>query len=312
MNAKMLRDASALSVKQVRKGVKFAEKATVLAILLFLVGIAFSANAPRWAVMWSLALVIYALSKWLVFRVAEENLAEPADPGAMQAWFILWPGMDPAPFLETTDPVRGKVSGGQWIRAFALASAGLSLIYIGARHVPAHHDVARGWIGMAGLLLTLHFGVFELLALFWKSRGIRVRSIMSSPHRATSVAEFWGGRWNRAFRDLAWTILVRPLRGRVRAPTAVLLVFAVSGLVHELVISYPARAGYGGPAGYFLIQGISSIAQRTRIAKLLGLHGGFRGWVFTMTCVLAPAFWLFHPAFMRDVFVPFMRAIGAL
>ena len=56
---------------------------------------------------------------------------------------------------------------------------------------------------MLGLILLLHFGSFELIALFWQSRGVNAKPIMSAPLRATSLAEFWGKRWNLGFRQFS-------------------------------------------------------------------------------------------------------------
>jgi hypothetical protein len=36
------------------------------------------------------------------------------------------------------------------------------------------------------------------------------------------------------------------------------------------------------------------------------------GQFFTAFVVAVPAFWLFHPPFIRNVILPFMKAIGAL
>ena len=41
-------------------------------------------------------------------------------------------------------------------------------------------------------------------------------------------------------------------------------------------------------------------------------RGWLRGRLFTLAIVAAPAFWLFHPPFVRRVILPFMQAIGAL
>ena len=88
--------------------------------------------------------------------------------------------------------------------------------------------------------------------------------------------------------------------------------FGVSGLVHELVISLPADVGFGLPTAYFILQAIALLAERTRAGKRCGLGRGVTGTVFTLLVVTAPAFWLFHPAFVRRVILPFMQAIGAL
>jgi hypothetical protein len=42
------------------------------------------------------------------------------------------------------------------------------------------------------------------------------------------------------------------------------------------------------------------------------LGRGGRGWLFTFIVTAAPAFWLFHPSFIRNVILPMLHAIGAI
>ena len=53
-------------------------------------------------------------------------------------------------------------------------------------------------------------------------------------------------------------------------------------------------------------------AERTPLGRKLGLRRGWRGWLFTMVVTAAPAFWLFHPYFIRNIFLPMMKATLAL
>ena len=92
---------------------------------------------------------------------------------------------------------------------------------------------------------------------------------------------------------------------------ALLAVFAVSGLLHELVISLPARGGYGLPSIYFAAQGLGLLLERSRAGRRLGLGRGWRGRLFALVVVAGPAFWLFHPPFIHKVILPMLRAIGA-
>jgi alginate O-acetyltransferase complex protein AlgI len=165
---------------------------------------------------------------------------------------------------------------------------------------------------MMGTILILHFGLFDLIAMAWRIAGVNAKPIMDAPIRATSLSEFWGRRWNGAFNQLVFTLLFRPLARAVGTIRATLTIFLLSGLIHELVISLPARGGYGLPTAYFLLQGWGVVAQRSPIGKRFAFDRGVRGWFFTMLVAAAPAFWLFHPPFVRNVVVPFMKAIGAL
>jgi alginate O-acetyltransferase complex protein AlgI len=165
---------------------------------------------------------------------------------------------------------------------------------------------------MVGLVLMLHFGLFHLLSVLWRTAGIDARPLMRAPLRATSVADFWSERWNRAFVDLARPLVLRPLHRPCGLGTATLAVFLASGLLHELVISVPARGGWGLPAGYFALQGLGVLVERSTAGRRLGLGAGVAGWLFTLALVAGPVYWLFHPPFVQRVVLPMMRALGAL
>jgi D-alanyl-lipoteichoic acid acyltransferase DltB (MBOAT superfamily) len=165
---------------------------------------------------------------------------------------------------------------------------------------------------MIGMILLLHFGLFDLAAIAWRIAGVNAAPIMNAPIKATTLSEFWGKRWNGAFNQLVLNILFRPLARAIGPVRATLTGFLFSGLIHELVISLPARAGYGLPTAYFLLQSWGVIAQRSNVGRRLQLCHGVCGRIFTMLIAAGPAFWLFHPPFVRNVILPFMKAIGAL
>jgi len=135
---------------------------------------------------------------------------------------------------------------------------------------------------------------------------------MNWPLASVSLSQFWGRRWNTAFRDLTHRFLFRPLAGWLGIRGALFTGFACSGLVHEAVISFPAGGGYGGPTLFFLLQGVGLLIERSRVGRGFGLGAGWRGWLFTMGMLLAPATILFHGPFVTRVVVPFIQAVGAL
>ncbi len=85
-----------------------------------------------------------------------------------------------------------------------------------------------GWLGMLGLIFLLHFGLFHVLSCVWRSAGIQAVPLMNQPNRANSLAEFWGQRWNLAFRDLTHRYLFRPWQRRFGSTAALSISFLVS------------------------------------------------------------------------------------
>ena len=55
--------------------------------------------------------------------------------------------------------------------------------------------------------------------------------------------------------------IFRPTRRLLGPVGAMLTVFLVSGLIHELLITVPARSAYGGPTAYFLLQAVGFLIE---------------------------------------------------
>jgi hypothetical protein len=256
-----------------------------------------------------MACALYAGCKWLTYRDVRTRGAAPDGLRAL-AYLLAWPGMAATAFLSATDR-RAQPPPSEWIVAALKTLLGATLTWIVARTALPVHPLLAGWLGMVGLIFVLHFGTFHLLSLGWRSLGVNAMPVMRNPLRSSSLAEFWGRRWNTAFHELATRFTFRPLRPTVGPTGATLLVFLVSGLIHELVISIPAQGGYGLPTGYFVLQGLGIAGERTRLGRRLGLGRGWRGWLFTVLVTAGPAFWLFPPPFVRNVILPMLAVIGA-
>lgn len=265
---------------------------------------------PRWAFMWMLAFALYAGCKWLTWR----RTPAPGAPLWRHVGYLLaWPGMDAAAFLRASSRAELRSAGAmQWSLALGNLAAGAVLFWGVARFVPPQYAYPAGWVGMIGFVLMLHFGLFHLLSCGWRAIGVEARPLMNRPLASRSISQFWSVRWNTAFRDLTHRFLFRPLVGPLGPRSAVLVGFLVSGLIHDLVISMPARGGYGGPTLFFLMQALAMLVARSPIGRRIGLQSGLGGWLFTMLALLLPAGLLFHPPFVHRVVLPFMTALGAV
>jgi predicted DCC family thiol-disulfide oxidoreductase YuxK len=263
---------------------------------------------PPWVFMWTMAGALYAGCKWLSYRDALEAGAA-ASRTRVILYLFAWPGMDADAFLARPNVERADRK--EWTAASLKTVLGAALIWIGTRAALPAYPVLAGWLGMIGLILTLHFGIFHLLSLAWRRAGVDAMPVMRSPLESTSVADLWGRRWNTAFHELAMRFTFRPLRARVGTSIAALVVFLLSGAIHELVISLPAGGGYGLPTGYFIVQGLGIAGERSRQGRRLGLGRGWRGRLFTVLVAAGPAYWLFPPVFVHHVVLPMLAAIGS-
>lgn len=267
------------------------------------------ASWPRWALMWLLAFAIFCGCKWLTWFPSAKVKA-----GWFRhaAYLFCWPGLDPKPFLQPGKAIVPAPQISEWLISLAKMLFGLALFFLVARHVPETEPYLVGWVGMVGLIFILHFGLFHLLACFWRAMGVAVKPLMNFPVASESVSEFWGKRWNLAFRDLTHRFVFRPLAARWNATLAVAAVFLFSGLIHDAVISLPAGGGFGGPMLFFVIQGIALFFERSSAGRKLGLGHGWRGRTFTLAVLLGPVCLLFHRPFVDVIILPMMKACGAL
>jgi Membrane bound O-acyl transferase family len=266
-----------------------------------------SADWPGWLVMWSLAITIYFGCKWLTWR---RTPVARAPAWRHVVYLLAWPGLDAGAFLreQPGHPPDRK----EWMHGASNLVIGLILFFGIGRLVLRSNVYIAGWIGMAGVVLSLHFGLFQLLSCGWRRAGIQARPLMNQPLVSESLGEFWGRRWNTAFRDLTHRFLFRPLTRRIGVGAGLAGGFVFSGLVHDLVISWPAGGGYGGPTLFFAIQGTGMLIERSRFGHEAGLGRGLRGWSFAMLAILLPAPLLFHRPFVAGIVVPFMHFMGAL
>lgn len=272
--------------------------------ILFAVGSAAVLYTRSWIAMWLLVTAVWCGFKWYMWR-AQVGDFTPAR--AAIGFFFGWVGTDARPFVHptTTDITPTRFD---WIRGVFNAICGAVLVWVITRLAYPTYPLLAGWIGMIGSVLFLHFGLFHLIAMAWRANGIGVVPVMDRPIHAASVADLWS-RWNLAFRDFAWRLVFRPSMKRAGFTGATLAVFFASGLIHELLISFPAQAGYGLPTLYFMIQGVAVLFEKSAVGKRVPPL--YRR-LMTYIIVLGPIGLVFHPAFVLNVYVPFLKAIGGI
>lgn len=273
----------------------------LLAVLVAVLVLAAACADVPWLRMWLLAAAIYFGLKALVLAQTRGNAAA-AD---VFLWLWLSPTLNLNAFLRRGAPGLRQALPLAWAGCLNLL-LGAGLLW-GAAPRLMTTPLLAGWVGMVGFIFLVHFGAFHLATAFWKMRGHEVEPLMRCPVAASSLADFWGRRWNMAFRDAVNLLVFRPVAVRRGAHQAQWAVFVLSGLLHEAVVSVPAQGGWGGPTLYFLLQAAGiELGRRLRIRR--GLAS--RAWAFAF--LIIPLGLLFHPPFVQRVMLPFFTTLGAL
>ena len=238
----------------------------------------------------------------LALKLVALAVRRPVKTALGPAIFLLaWPGVIPDHFLrrgprQTLDPAR-------FLGAWARMAAGAASVVLLAVYAPRLPDGLLGLAGVAALLLTIHLGIGDLLPWLLRWAGFDAPLLFDRPWAARSLTEFWSRRWNLAFVEMDRRLLLRPLCRPLGRRGSRFALFAISGLLHELALSYPAGGGWGLPLGYFLLQGaLVAAEERWRIVN--------RAW--TWFWLLAPAPWLFHEPFRQALIVPFYHWLHVL
>lgn len=142
-----------------------------------------------WLFMWTLSFAIYLGLKGLTWWRERARILHPGWRSV--AYLLAWPGMDAAAFLDPKQRVPSPAFS-TWLWATLKTIAGAILLWVVARSSPQDYALLRGWAGMLGLILLLHFGSFQIVALVWQRLGVKAEPIMSAPLRSTSLASSGG------------------------------------------------------------------------------------------------------------------------
>ena len=233
-----------------------------------------------WEKMTLAVALVYVVFKALTFR----RLAF----GRAVGYALFWPGMDARPFEETRE------GGGFGLLAWGLCKMAFGVLLLTFRTGVEAVDLL---FVFAGIGFLVHLGGCDVLAGFWRGRGVEVERLFPNPAASRSLGEFWGRRWNRAFHTVVRSRIYRPVAARWGRGWGVLATFVFSGILHDLLISVPVGAGYGLPTLYFVLHGALVAAER---------RWSIESRTWTLFWVLAPLPLLFHPWFVEGILKPLL------
>lgn len=218
-------------------------------------------------------------------------------------YFTVWPGMNPSPFRVRSgvDVALLKSSERLFVRGAIVAVCGVALAIATSVFAPHIPRVLVGWLGIAAFLMTLHFGVSDVLTFAIRWIGFPVGVLFDAPLRSVSLRDFWSRRWNLAFVEMDKALFIKPLHRKFGALGAIIGVFFISGVLHEMALSYVANAGWGGPMFYFLLHGALVLFEsKIQIEKRWPL---WVSRVWTWFWLLAPLPLLFHAPLRETLLV---------
>lgn len=217
--------------------------------------------------------------------------------------FLLWLGMELEPWELPHQPDlawrKNLLVGTLWL------SLGLAIGLL-AWWLPAPSSdlwlLWRCWLALVGLVIGLFFGVTRLYLSLWQAFGWQVQPLFLQPIYAHSVSEWWGKRWNLAVHTVLSLVFWQPLKPIIGWRWAAAVVFIASGLLHELLLSYPAAGGWGWPLGYFIVQIGATSLERLRSVRAWLRQSDRRQASWTLSWIIIPAPLLFRPELILGLF----------
>ncbi|XP_040948777.1 probable long-chain-alcohol O-fatty-acyltransferase 5 [Gossypium hirsutum] len=157
------------------------------------------------------------------------------------------------------------------------------------------------------LELTLALAAIPARAMF----GLEIEPQFNEPFLTTSLQDFWGRRWNLIVTSILRPIVYYPMRristrlvgSRWTSLPAIITVFVVSGLMHELMYYYVTRvAPTWEMTWFFILHGVAVAAEvvvKKVVPEKMRLHPVVSG-ALAMGFLAVTAVWLFLPQLLRN------------
>ena len=198
---------------------------------------------------------------------------------------LLWFGMDPGSFQTRRRSLSWKGD----------VEIGLLLMFVGTLGAWCVWWMQWRQIFIMFLPLSLgfHFGALRVLKGVLRAAGFSVRTLFPNPLKTQGFGDFWSKRWNVGYSQMMQRLIGQPVRILFGDRVSTMAVFVGSGLLHELAITLPVRAGFGLPTLYFVLHGLLTLLER-QLGRPVGK-------IPALLAVVLPMGWLFPPLFQREV-----------
>ena len=109
--------------------------------------------------------------------------------------------------------------------------------------------------------MALIYGVTDVVTAVWRLPGWRARPQLHNFFLARTPADFWR-RYSRVIGQFLYEDVFKWVGGR-RAPVrATLIVFAISGLIHEYAFGIVTQRLQGYQMAFFMVQGVAVVATQ--------------------------------------------------
>ncbi|ABX05448.1 membrane bound O-acyl transferase family-domain-containing protein [Herpetosiphon sp.] len=253
---------------------------------------------PWQRLLTSTAGLILLLKAVVLLQIPRQELQRYSHVG-LGLFMTIWPGMNPAPFRQRRQIQRDL--GPTIIQGWVGVMAGSCGLILSAYLLPWLGQAWASWAAILSILGIVHFGL-----AYWLNAGLwywgwPVAALFRQPLQSRSLRDFWSVRWNIAFVEMNKQLFLRRL-GRYGPSTLVIGIFLLSGIFHELGLSYPAQAGWGQAMAYFGLHAGLMWLERT-----FNLAQRWPQWIlscWTWLAILGPLSWLFHQQFRQALIVP--------
>jgi hypothetical protein len=198
---------------------------------------------------------------------------------------LLWFGMDPASFQTRRAGLDWKGDVGLGLLLMLFGTLGAWCVWaMQWRHL---------FLMFLPMSLGFHFGALRVLKGALRAAGFPVRTLFPNVLEARGIGDFWSKRWNTGYSQMMQRLVGRPVQEKLGESAGLMAVFLGSGLLHELAITLPVRAGFGLPTLYFTLHGVLTLLER-KLGRSISRFPA-------LLAVILPLGLLFPPAFQREV-----------